>query len=55
MLGCIQFGLGGLGGGLVSILDNGTAMPMVGVISFGGVAALAINLLFAAKDAPDMR
>ena len=55
ILGCIQFGLGGLGGGLVSMLDNGTAMPMVGVISFAGVAALAINLLFASKEAPDMR
>ena len=55
MLGCIQFGLGGLGGGLVSMLDNGTAMPMVGVIAFCGVAALLINLLFASKSAPDMQ
>lgn len=54
MLGFIQFALGGLGGGLVSALDNGTAMPMVGVISISGVLALAINLAFASKDAPHM-
>jgi DHA1 family bicyclomycin/chloramphenicol resistance-like MFS transporter len=54
MLGFIQFGLGGIGGGLVSALDNGTAMPMVAVISFGGLLALAINLLFASKEAPAM-
>jgi len=54
MLGFVQFALGGLGGGLVSLLDNGTSMPMVGVISIGGVLALAINLLFAPKDAPHM-
>ncbi len=55
MLGCIQFALGGLGGGLVSALDDGTAMPMAGVIAFGGVVALAINLLFAPKEAPNMK
>jgi DHA1 family bicyclomycin/chloramphenicol resistance-like MFS transporter len=54
VLGCIQFALGGLGGWLVSALDNGTAMPMVGVISTAGVLALAINLLFAPREAPHM-
>jgi MFS transporter, DHA1 family, multidrug resistance protein len=54
MLGFIQFALGGVGGGLVSWLDNGTAMPMVAVITFGGLVALAINLLFASKEAPAM-
>lgn len=54
MLGFIQFALGGVGGGLVSWLDNGTAMPMVAVISFGGLVALAINLTFASKEAPAM-
>ena len=30
---------------LVSVLDNGTAMPMCGLIALGGVAALLVNLL----------
>ena len=54
MLGCVQFGLGGFAGSLVSWLDNGTAMPMVGVIATAGVLALAINVVFAPKDAPHM-
>ena len=54
VLGCIQFALGGLGGGLVSGLGNGTAMPMVIVIAMGGVLALLINLLFAPKDGVEM-
>ena len=54
MLGCVQFAIGGLAGSLVSWLDNGTAMPMVGVIATAGVLALVINLVFAPKDAPLM-
>jgi DHA1 family bicyclomycin/chloramphenicol resistance-like MFS transporter len=54
MLGCIQFALGGLGGSLVSYLDNGTAMPMVGVITVAGILALLINLVFAPKEAQHM-
>jgi MFS transporter, DHA1 family, multidrug resistance protein len=47
VLGCIQFGLGGLGGGLVGALDNGTAMPMAGIIGVAGLLALTIQLVFA--------
>ena len=54
MLGFIQFALGGLGGSLVSYLDNGTAMPMVGVITVAGILALLINLVFAPKEALHM-
>ena len=54
VLGCVQFAIGGIGGSLVSALDNGTAMPMVGVICVAGLLALVINLLFAPKDAPAM-
>jgi len=54
VLGCIQFALGGLGGGLVSSFGNGTAMPMVLVIAIGGVMALLVNLVFAPKVALEM-
>ena len=54
MLGFIQFALGGLGGSLVSYLDNGTAMPMVGVITVAGILALFINLVFAPKEGQHM-
>jgi DHA1 family bicyclomycin/chloramphenicol resistance-like MFS transporter len=50
MLGCIQYVLGGLGGALVSYLDNGTAMPMVSVIAVAAILALMINLVFAPQD-----
>ena len=30
---------------MVSLLDNGTAMPMCGLIAAGGVAALLVNFL----------
>jgi hypothetical protein len=43
-----------LGGSLVSYLDNGTAMPMVGVITVAGILALLINLVFAPKEALHM-
>ena len=49
VLGCIQFGLGGLGGGLVSLFDNGTAMPMAVTICAAGLLGLTIQLLFARK------
>jgi MFS transporter, DHA1 family, multidrug resistance protein len=51
VLGCIQFGLGGLGGGLVSLFDNGTAMPMAGIIGGAGLLGLTIQLLFARQSA----
>jgi DHA1 family bicyclomycin/chloramphenicol resistance-like MFS transporter len=54
VLGCVQFALGGLGGSLVSSLDNGSAMPMVGVITVCGILALIINLIYAPKEAPHM-
>ncbi len=50
MLGCIQFAIGGLGGMLVSGLDNGSSTPMVSVIAVGSCLALAMNLLFAPKN-----
>jgi DHA1 family bicyclomycin/chloramphenicol resistance-like MFS transporter len=52
VLGCLQFAIGGIGGALVSMLDNGTAMPMVGTIAAGGVLAFLTNRFFSPKDAP---
>ena len=52
MLGCLQFGIGGAGGMLVSGLDNGTSIPMVSVIATGSCLALAINLALAPKSEP---
>jgi DHA1 family bicyclomycin/chloramphenicol resistance-like MFS transporter len=54
MLGFVQFALGGLGGWLVSALDNGTSMPLASVMAVAGVLALVTNLAFAPKDAPHM-
>lgn len=50
MLGCLQYGIGGAGGMLVSGLDNGTSMPMVAVMSVGACLALGINLALAPKN-----
>jgi DHA1 family bicyclomycin/chloramphenicol resistance-like MFS transporter len=52
MLGCMQFGIGGAGGMLVSGLDNGTSIPMVSVIAVGSCLALALNLALAPKNEP---
>jgi len=52
MLGCMQFGIGGAGGMLVSGLDNGTSIPMVSVIAVGSCLALAINVALAPKNEP---
>lgn len=52
MLGCVQFAIGGVGGMLVSGLDNGSSIPMVSVIAVGSCLALAINLLLAPKNEP---
>ncbi len=49
VLGCVQFLLSGLSGMLVSALDNGTALPMCGLIAGGGIMALLVNL-FAEQD-----
>ncbi len=46
IIGMIQFALGTLAGTVVSVLHDGTAMPMALVIAFGGVAgALAQRVL----------
>jgi DHA1 family bicyclomycin/chloramphenicol resistance-like MFS transporter len=50
VLGCLQFMIGGIGGSVVSELDNGTAMPMVLVIATGGVLAFLIHWIFAPKE-----
>ena len=45
VLGAIQFLVGGTGGLMVSLLHNGTAVPMTAVIAACGVVALGVNLV----------
>ena len=47
IFGCMQFGVSGIAGFLVSALDNGTAVPMAGLIAGFSAAALLINLALA--------
>lgn len=44
LMGSVQFGLSALGGVLVSILENGSALPMTAVIAICGVGALGVKL-----------
>ena len=46
VLGSIQFFVSGLGGMAVSLLHNGTAVPMAGIIAVSAAAALGVNLAF---------
>lgn len=41
LLGTLQFGLGALSGGLVGLLNDGTALPMVGVMAASALCAWA--------------
>lgn len=41
LLGTLQFGLGALSGGLVGLLNDGTALPMVGVMAGSALCAWA--------------
>ena len=52
VFGCVQFFVSGLGGMGVSLLHNGTALPMAGLICFGAAAALVCNLFAPASAAP---
>ncbi len=45
VMGFLQFGVSALGGLLVSYLQDGTAVPMAGLIAMGGVMALAVNVM----------
>jgi DHA1 family bicyclomycin/chloramphenicol resistance-like MFS transporter len=40
LIGTVQFGLGAVLGAGLSLLHDGTALPMSGLIGFAGVAAL---------------
>jgi DHA1 family bicyclomycin/chloramphenicol resistance-like MFS transporter len=51
LLGTIQFALGSTAGVLVGLFHNGTALPMVSVISTGSLAGLVILLFFTEKPA----
>jgi DHA1 family bicyclomycin/chloramphenicol resistance-like MFS transporter len=42
LLGALQFAIGAAAGALVGALDNGTALPMVGIIACCGVAAYLV-------------
>jgi DHA1 family bicyclomycin/chloramphenicol resistance-like MFS transporter len=42
LLGALQFAIGAAAGTLVGVLDNGTALPMVGIIACCGVAAYVV-------------
>ncbi len=53
VLGCMQFFIGGLSGMLVSSLDNGTALPMCGLIAGAGVAAMLANRFASADESFD--
>jgi DHA1 family bicyclomycin/chloramphenicol resistance-like MFS transporter len=46
LLGVTQFLCGGISGGLVSALYDGTPVPMVLVIALCGLGACGIHLLF---------
>ena len=45
LVGMLQFALGGVAGGAVGFLADGTAVPMAAVIAAVGVIGLAVNLL----------
>ena len=45
LMGCFRMGIGALASAAVSLLHNGTAVPMVGVMVFCAVSGLSILLL----------
>ena len=47
VVGCVQFAVSGIGGLIVSWLQDGTAVPMAAAIAVAAVAALAVNLTLA--------
>ena len=47
VLGSVQFAVSGGAGVVVSLLHNGTAVPMAAAMATAGVAALAVNLTLA--------
>lgn len=49
ILGCLQFGVSGLAGYLVSRLHTGTAVPMASVIAICSISAMGINVLGSPK------
>jgi DHA1 family bicyclomycin/chloramphenicol resistance-like MFS transporter len=51
LLGTLQFLVGAGAGALVGLLDNGTALPMAGVIALCGIAALTTFQLLAFRSA----
>jgi DHA1 family bicyclomycin/chloramphenicol resistance-like MFS transporter len=51
LLGTLQFLVGAGAGALVGLLDNGTALPMAGVIALCGIAALTTFQLLAFRPA----
>jgi DHA1 family bicyclomycin/chloramphenicol resistance-like MFS transporter len=52
LLGAMQFACGAASGALVSLLDNGTALPMVGTIALCSVAAFLVLQFLALRLAP---
>ena len=47
VFGCLQFGVSGIGGVIVSLIHDDTARPMAGVIALCAGSALLVHLLFA--------
>jgi DHA1 family bicyclomycin/chloramphenicol resistance-like MFS transporter len=48
----MQFACGAASGALVSLLDNGTALPMVGTIALCSVAAFLVLQFLALRPVP---
>lgn len=55
LLGSLQFAAGGLAGALVSMLDNGTAVPMMGMILLCGLISNAALWFLAARAEPKVQ
>jgi DHA1 family bicyclomycin/chloramphenicol resistance-like MFS transporter len=52
LLGAVQFACGAASGALVSVLDNGTALPMVGTIALCSVSAFLVLQFLALRPMP---
>lgn len=52
LLGTLQFALGACAGALVGLLNNGTALPMAGVIALCAIGALVVFQTLASPGAP---